>query len=282
MILALSRPPRCCPARGASTFALTLFLVGQLVGSGGCATQETAEAQREALAGLAANLDAQAGELASVEARLDAIDARQDQVLAALAARAAESEQILAALEGLSGKVDRAVASRPRPIGATTQTEVRTVVLQGDKMVVGSVEKAWIDPPGAIVTARVDSGAESSSLHAADLVEFERDGEDWVRFRFMSDADRSADSEGTEIERQVVRHVRVVQQSNPDGERRPVVEMRVTLGDIQGKFEFTLADREHLDQEALLGRNFLTDVAVVDVGRSFVQKAYSPEDSARP
>jgi hypothetical protein len=56
----------------------------------------------------------------------------------------------------------------------------------------------------------------------------------------------------------------------------------VTLGDIQGKFEFTLADREHLDQEALLGRNFLTDVAVVDVGRSFVQKAYSPEDSARP
>jgi hypothetical protein len=50
-----------------------------------------------------------------------------------------------------------------------------------------------------------------------------------------------------------------------------VVALRIALGDVQDTFEFTLADRSHLENEILLGRNFLKDVALVDVGRQFVQ-----------
>ena len=55
-----------------------------------------------------------------------------------------------------------------------------------------------------------------------------------------------------------------------------MVRLRVALGDIQDTFDFTLANRAHLDQEMLLGRNFLKDVALVDVGRQFVQPARRP------
>ena len=46
----------------------------------------------------------------------------------------------------------------------------------------------------------------------------------------------------------------------------------MALGDVEDVFEFTLADRSHLDYEMLLGRNFLTDVALVDVSRKFIQE----------
>ena len=63
----------------------------------------------------------------------------------------------------------------------------------------------------------------------------------------------------------------MVQQADPSGSRRPVVEMRVQLGEIQDTFEFTLADRSHLENEIILGRNFLADVTLVDVGQQFIQ-----------
>jgi hypothetical protein len=75
----------------------------------------------------------------------------------------------------------------------------------------------------------------------------------------------------------VLRYVRVFQQADPEGSRRPVISMRLRLGDVQDTFEFTLADRSHLNYQILLGRNFLTDVALVDVGRQFVQPPYKPK-----
>jgi hypothetical protein len=142
-------------------------------------------------------------------------------------------------------------------------------------MVVGEMERVWLEPPGTTLIARVDTGAHSSSLHAENLVEFERDGEDWVRF------DLILDDEIKTLERRVERYVRVYQQADPEGTRRPVVTMRLRIGDVHDSFEFTLADRSHLDFQLLLGRNFLTDMALVDVGKQFVQTPYQPPSPSR-
>ncbi|NIN59592.1 MAG: hypothetical protein GTN56_07250 [Xanthomonadales bacterium] len=171
-----------------------------------------------------------------------------------------------------------AVCANPEttPVTACESDQlIRTVVMSGDKMVVGEMERVWLEPPGASLIARVDTGAHSSSLHAENLVEFERDGEDWVRF------DLILDEEIKTLERRVVRYVRVYQQADPEGSRRPVVNMRLRLGDVHDSFEFTLADRSHLDFQLLLGRNFLTDMALVDVGKQFVQSPYHPSSPAR-
>lgn len=155
---------------------------------------------------------------------------------------------------------------------------IQRVVMAGDRMVVGELEQVWIDPPGVSLHARVDTGATSNSLHAEELVEYERDGDDWVRFYVLP----LDGEERIEIERKVIRYVRVFQQADPEGSRRPVVSMRLRLGDVQDTFEFTLADRSHLNYQILLGRNFLTDVALVDVGRQFVQPPYKPKRPKSP
>ena len=133
------------------------------------------------------------------------------------------------------------------------------------KSVVGEKERIRLDPPGKLFVARMDTGATSSSLHAQNIVQFERDGANWVRFDLQAE-------EGIEkVEAPIVRYARVVQQADPQGSRRPVVSLRIQLGEIDESVEFTLADRSHLETEVLLGRGFLTDLAIVDVSRKFIQ-----------
>ena len=149
----------------------------------------------------------------------------------------------------------------PAPQGCEDQT----ILFTDDRMVVGEVEWVHIDPPGILMSARIDTGAQSSSIHAGNLTRFERDGDDWIRFELV------VDDEPVTIERPILRHVRVFQQSDKEGSRRPVVAMRIVVGNVADSFEFTLADRAHLEHDMILGRNFLTDLAVVDVGREYVQ-----------
>lgn len=141
----------------------------------------------------------------------------------------------------------------------------RPVLLNDERMVVGEVEWVRIAPPGILMSARIDTGAQSSSIHAGKISRFERDGDEWISFEL------NIDEQPVTIERPILRHVRVFQQSDKDGSRRPVVAMRIIVGNVTDSFEFTLADRAHLEHDMILGRNFLTDLAVVDVGREYVQ-----------
>lgn len=155
----------------------------------------------------------------------------------------------------------------------------RTVVQLEDRQVVGGIEKVSLSPPGLVLEARIDTGAESASLDARDMQEFERDGNRWVRFNLV---DRDS-GEGFVIERRIVRHVRILQSSQEsasDAERRPVVEFRLTLGEITQTAEFTLSDRSHLSFPVLIGRNVLQDLMVVDVGRTHIAPPHIvPADS---
>lgn len=207
------------------------------------------------------------------ETELQLLEMRVDQ-LELLAAIDTQSEAV--------GSLSTEVAALPGAVkGMCTQpaaapaacTDIQRVVMAGDKMVLGELEQVWIEPPGFSLHAQIDTGATHNSLSAENLVEFERDGKDWVRFVVAANETQ----EPVTIERRVVRHVRVFQQADPEGTRRPVVNMRLILGDIRDTFEFTLADRSHLNYQILLGRNFLTDVALVDVGRQFVQPPYVPK-----
>lgn len=134
-----------------------------------------------------------------------------------------------------------------------------------DKTMVGSLERIRLTPPGIEITARVDTGADSNSLSAINLVFLERDGDDWVRFDLQT-------GDGTHtLERKVSHFVRVVQQSDVTGTRRPVVELRLQLGPIAGNFEFNLSDRTHLNHAVILGRSLLMDLILVDVSQEFLQ-----------
>lgn len=147
----------------------------------------------------------------------------------------------------------------------------QAVVESEEKITVGQLERIRIEPQGVVLTARIDTGANSNSLSAENLVYFERDGDDWVRFEVRTD-----DGHVNTLEREVQRHVRVIQQSDPEGSRRPMVYLRMRLGTVLGNFEFNLTDRSHLKHPVILGREFLADLMLVDVGQEFLQPLPDP------
>lgn len=136
-----------------------------------------------------------------------------------------------------------------------------------DKLVVGSVEKVHIYPSNLIMNARIDTGAETSSINADDIVEFERDGKKWVRFKLF---DEKTNRPYT-LERKVVRRVRILQSSLEEGyEKRVVVKLKITIGNKEELSEFTLTSREHMQYPILVGRNVLQDLIIVDVSEEYM------------
>ena len=140
----------------------------------------------------------------------------------------------------------------------------------GGKEIIGAIEWIYMNPPGRHFRARVDSGAETSSLSASDVTEFERDGDDWVRFTFQHD---SAD-EPVGFELPITRTVLIRQVSSDTPMRRFVVELDIRLGQKLQTTEFTLTDRSNMTYPVLLGRAFLMDLYVVDVSRSYTHERY--------
>ncbi|MCK9503306.1 MAG: RimK/LysX family protein [Porticoccaceae bacterium] len=152
-------------------------------------------------------------------------------------------------------------APKPKPCPVCPESR-----LDG-KMLVGEVEKVRFDPPGVTYTARIDSGATGNSIHATNIVRFERDGEKWVRFELDSVADKPI-----VMERQVVRRVKVRQVETNEFDRRLVVMMTMTLGSITEQIELSLNDRSDMEYSVLIGRNFLRNNAIVDVSQEFIAK----------
>lgn len=125
-----------------------------------------------------------------------------------------------------------------------------------DMNVMGYAERVAIKGVEAPISARLDTGATTSSLGAKIVREFERDGENYVLFRIDA-TDESADTADKMFEAKIVRWVRIVKKEG-GFIRRPVVEMTVCIGNHLTTEEFNLADREHFMYPALIGRNILS------------------------
>ena len=157
----------------------------------------------------------------------------------------------------------------PKPVAVQQECELPDTP-DATKTLVGRSE--WIGLPnyGTYLKARIDSGANTASLSAQEITPFERDGEDWVRFKLaLNDDDVVVDAVRDEwFEAPVERRVKVVQASGE--ESRPVISLLITLGPIRQHAEFTLNDRTHLNFPVLLGRRFLLDIALIDVAETYL------------
>lgn len=152
-------------------------------------------------------------------------------------------------------------AEKPQPVSRPVLEKSGT-----DKLLIGRLEKVRLTPPGQVFHARIDTGATTSSLDARNIETFERDGDRWVKFQ-IQDPDKET---LYEVEKPVVRHVRIVQASTEETTRRPVIELQFQIGETKRVEEFTLEDRSHLDYQVLIGRNVLRDLMIVDVAKEFM------------
>ncbi|MED5524432.1 ATP-dependent zinc protease [Gallaecimonas pentaromativorans] len=213
-----------------------------------------------------------------LQVQLDTLHDQQNQHLATLEAKQAQAQQQILSAQAAQQATLAAIAAKlnekqqPVVCPQTPQLqcpETKPMPVKDDKLVVGALEKVRLHPSDVVLTARIDTGATSASLDARDIQKFERDGADWVRFKVPTD-DKGSDY--MEVERKVLRWVRIIQSSSEDGERRPVVEFKFDIGPISQKAEFNLSDRSHLEFPVLIGRNILKDVMVVDVGKEYSLK----------
>lgn len=123
----------------------------------------------------------------------------------------------------------------------------------------GYVEYILLGPNKLRINAKLDTGAKTSSLNALDIVDFERDGEKWVKFNMIDPTSKDK----LPFESKVKRYAKIKQHSS-ENQKRPVIMMEVRLGDVYIKREFSLTDRTKFIYQVLLGRNFLNGVALID------------------
>ena len=114
--------------------------------------------------------------------------------------------------------------------------------------------------------AKIDTGARTSALNAAIVREFDRDGVNWVEFDVTFTEDRH-------VQRCLapIADRREIKNTSGIPELRYVIETQLTLGSRQWQIELSLADREPMKFDLILGRTALRNRHLcVNPGRSFL------------
>jgi hypothetical protein len=130
--------------------------------------------------------------------------------------------------------------------------------------------REWVQIPSAGVPwikAKLDTGAQTSSLHASHIAVFERDGADWVRFRVRPWQESGADEVVVECP---VHDRRRVRSSSGHVQERLVVLLDLVLVGRQVTAEVTLTNRDAMGFRMLIGREALRHGFDVTSSRSFL------------
>ncbi|MEM9170500.1 MAG: RimK/LysX family protein [Pseudomonadota bacterium] len=142
-------------------------------------------------------------------------------------------------------------------------------------VVLGYLEDAAIGLLGLEMKAKLDTGADSTSVHARDVEIYRRPKKgSWVRFRLIGKAGRAV-----KYDQRIVRYARIKTKTG-GSIRRPVIRMPICVGGRWGRAEINLADRDVFEYDMLIGREFLADRVLVDSGNTFAAKDDCSETNA--
>lgn len=168
-------------------------------------------------------------------------------------------------------EISTTVASRlsNRTSGQNNQQQTKALKTSDGRLILG--EKEWVYLPDlkGNFRAKVDAAATTSSLSAADVLSFQQDGKDWVKFKVEHNGRKTK-----EIQLPVERWVHIGQSTAQTAQERAVVMMWVEIGGVRELSEFNLVDRSHLVFPVLLGRDFFNNIAVVDAAQEYIQPKY--------
>jgi len=148
-------------------------------------------------------------------------------------------------------------------IGLPVELQAATRKLE----ILGWVENATLMDPDISLKAKLDTGAETSSLDAEIIKKFRKDGKRWIRFRVTD----PVNGEEFIIVRERVRTINVVQHEG-DSQIRPVVDMAVCIAGQIVHAEVSLIDRGEFIYPLLLGRSALESFALVDPANTFLSE----------
>ena len=136
--------------------------------------------------------------------------------------------------------------------------------------IVGHLENAVILPSGIEIKAKMDTGADVTSIHAVDIEKYKKDGKDWVRF-IVDTGKRKM-----RFRRAVTRVIRI-RRAGTTIVSRPVVRLNLCIAGYNKLAEVNLANRSGMSTPLLVGRaSMKTGGLVIDSGQKYVGKPVCP------
>ena len=133
-----------------------------------------------------------------------------------------------------------------------------TIHAESAKQVAGWVEPALLLPERINFMAKLDTGAENSSLNSQDISIVEDQGIEYVRFVV-----NSREGQQHSLQLPLLRYGKIKRHFGKSQER-PVVMMEICLGDMRQTVPVNLVDRSGFNYQLLLGRSFLAPKLLVD------------------
>ncbi len=136
-----------------------------------------------------------------------------------------------------------------------------------EKSIIGWIETVQILPDNVSLAAKIDTGADNSSLNATDIIEFMQGEKPWIRFSIPLAA-----GEAVTLEKPLGRYTRI-KRKRGTSLKRAVVLLDLCIGTIFKKdVPVNLANRTGFKYPMLIGRSFLKGSAIVDSAFTLTQE----------
>lgn len=146
------------------------------------------------------------------------------------------------------------------------------------KTVYGYIQKATIVDQNITFSAKLDTGARSSSLHAVHIVKIKKNGKMFVQF------DIPHENKLTTITREYFGSVKIKPRAlEAEHISRPVIWMKIRLGEKEQLIRLNLTDRGNFTYPLLLGRQAIVAFnGIVDPSAKFTIDSESVSKLEKP
>jgi len=123
---------------------------------------------------------------------------------------------------------------------------------------IGWIENVKLTSKNITMNAKIDTGADNSSIHATNISLYEKDNIKMVRFTVESE-----DGEVAEFDQPLIR-VANIKRKGAEPLARPVVSVNLCIGKTLKTAHVNLANRENFEYRMLIGRSYLQDLYLVN------------------
>ena len=117
------------------------------------------------------------------------------------------------------------------------------------------------------IKAKVDTGARTSALHATQIKEYDKNGKKLVSFSLHQS------NKQVNISTQLISYLKITS-SFGDSEIRPLIRLKIRLGERSWFTEITLTKRTRMTYPMLIGRNTLMKKYLIHSHKSYLTGKY--------
>jgi len=127
------------------------------------------------------------------------------------------------------------------------------------KTIIGWTEIVQIDGSNLSLEAKIDTGADITSIHSEILAQYNFNDEKWIKFQIDNGKDGKI-----VFEKKLLRFAKI-KRKQEGILKRPVVLMSICMGSVVRDIEVNLSNRSNFEYPMLIGKNMLRKKFLVDV-----------------